>query len=234
MTEKTPPHPPIVRPGADPTHNDEQGGKRWHYLNLDGSKMDPCSFVYEHVSGGFGGECGHYIFPDGYSPAGPATMDHIRERIEAKLIELGSEVIDPPEWWAEAQTIRAALPDGFRLNGPKSCGLWYVSKGLKADPYSHPTPSAALRSALEEWSGNAKSTQKALDTLHRMLQEAGYSPDPAGLDEVLFQAGVRPGPAKPGAPGDIQAMTMIEPAPLGVTVTLPDGTRIDIGHKPAR
>ena len=193
MTEKTPPHPPIVRPGADPTHNDEQGGKRWHYLNLDGSKMDPCSFVYEHVSGGFGGECGHYIFPDGYSPAGPATMDHIRERIEAKLIELGSEVIDPPEWWAEAQTIRAALPDGFRLNGPAPLGMWRVVEGPTVIGPGHATPTAALRYKIGGW--------------------------------TLPLSGSRP--------GDIQAVKIVEPAPMSFSVTLPDGTRIDV-NMPAR
>lgn len=65
MTDPVPSRAQIVRPGAEPTHDDPAGGKRWHYLNLDGSKMDPCSFVYEHVSGGFGGECWHYSFPDG-------------------------------------------------------------------------------------------------------------------------------------------------------------------------
>ena len=119
MNEKSEKYAPVVRPGSKPTHNDEQGGKRWHYLHLGGSKVDPPAFVYEHISGGFGGECGHFIYPDGYSPAGPASMDHVRERIEAELTRQGYEAIDPPEWWDEAMAVCADPPDGVSLDGPE-------------------------------------------------------------------------------------------------------------------
>ena len=240
MNEKTPPRPPIVRPGAEPTHNDEQGGKRWHYSNLDGSKIDPCSFVYEHVSSGFGGECGHRIFPDGHFPAGSATSKDVRARIEHELTAQGFEVIDPPQWWAEAQMVRSALPKGTRLAGPipGTPDPWLVCRqtigGRGEGGTWAATPTAALRSATDSWIRHEQQeTRKALDALHDMLREAGYSPDPAGLDEVLFQAGVRPGPSKPSDPGVIRAMTILEPAPMSFSVTLPDGTRIDV-NKPAR
>jgi hypothetical protein len=197
VTEKTPPRPPIVRPGAEPTHNDEQGGKRWHYLNLDGSKMDPPTFIYEHVSGGFGGECANQCYPDRLFTPPPVPKNGIGNRIECELSDRGFEVIDPPEWWDEAQTIRSALPGGFLLTGPNVIGQWYVSKNMKADPRCYATPTAALRHAIREWTAP-------------------------------------PTAAKPSDPGDIRAMTILDPAPMSFTVTLPDGTRIDIGHKPAR
>lgn len=86
-------HNVVCRPGDEPTHNDAEGGKRWHYLNLAGEKLDPPAYLYAHVSGGWGGECDGFIFPDGHSPAGPATREHIQGRIEEKLHALGFQVL---------------------------------------------------------------------------------------------------------------------------------------------
>jgi hypothetical protein len=83
----------LVRPGAAPTHDDVEGGKRWHYLTADGAKTEPPSYIYVHIAGGFGGECNNFIYPDGYSPFGPASREHIEGRIEAELAKLGHTVI---------------------------------------------------------------------------------------------------------------------------------------------
>jgi hypothetical protein len=92
----------VFRPGTVPTHDDPEGGKRWHYLTADRAKLDPPAYIYEHVAGGYGGECGNYIFPDGYSPAGPATREHIETRIEAQLQELGIRIAVPSDAPIEA------------------------------------------------------------------------------------------------------------------------------------
>lgn len=85
----------LVRPGTEPTHDDVEGGKRWHYLATNGAKTDPRSYIYEHVAGGFGGECNNFIYPDGCSPLGPASKEYIEGRIEAELAKLGHSVLIP-------------------------------------------------------------------------------------------------------------------------------------------
>lgn len=86
----------------NPTHDDPEGGRRLHYLTSDGAKLDPPAYLYEHVAGGWGGECTNYIFPDGYSPDGPATREHTQLRIEAQLQEMGIRVVVPADAPIEA------------------------------------------------------------------------------------------------------------------------------------
>ena len=83
-----------VRPGVQPTHDDKEGGRRWHYLSPEKERLDPYAYLYEHVCGGWGGECDHYGYPDGYSPKGPAMREHIEARIEEKLRSIGYDVLD--------------------------------------------------------------------------------------------------------------------------------------------
>jgi hypothetical protein len=215
MNQKTPPRLPIVRPGAEPTHDDPAGGKRWHYLDLNGQKMDPHAFAYEHVSGGYGGECLHSIFPDGYSPDGPATMDHIRGRIEGALTANGFEVIDPPEWWTEAQMVRSVLPEGFGLSGPGVCGdRWRVVKGGKETGRGHLTPSAALHGALKVWVNESVEAGRKLDEIRSQYLTAEHS--------TIRKAN------QLGAHRDLIQAVEFQHAISTVTVTLPDSTKIEV------
>lgn len=86
----------VFRPGPEPTHDDAEGGRRWHYLTADGEKLDPPSYIYESVCGGFSGECDNFIYPDGYSPPGPATRSHVETRIEERLREMRIRVAARP------------------------------------------------------------------------------------------------------------------------------------------
>tara|TARA_R110000868_G_scaffold109344_3_gene297520 strand:- start:714 stop:1313 length:600 start_codon:yes stop_codon:yes gene_type:complete len=199
MNEKSPPRLLIVRPGAEPTHNDEQGGKRWHFLHIDGSKMDPPTFIYEHVSGGFGGECANQCYPDRLFTPPPVPRNGISNRIHNELTDQGFDIIDPPEWWAEAQMVRKVLPEDVALAGPREStgdGFQVVDAAdARKVALAGRTPSDALRNYMK-----------------RLTSPHDRQPVTAPLIEAQ----------------------QIEPAPLGVTVTLPDGTRIEIGHKPAR
>lgn len=86
----------IFRPGTEPTHDDPQGGRRWHYLTGDGKKLEPAAYLYEHHLGGWGGEAETYIFPDGYDPAGPATREQVTARVEETLVDFGYTILDQP------------------------------------------------------------------------------------------------------------------------------------------
>lgn len=226
MTEPTPARTQIVRPGAEPTHDDPAGGKRWHYLNLDGSKMDPPTFIYEHVSGGFGGECANQCYPDRLFTPPPVPKNGIGNRIACELSDRGFEVIDPPEWWAEAQRVRAALPERTRLAGPTGDGdPWLVCtdtpEGRAIGSWA-PSPTAALREAIKSWTLHARETQITIDTLYRMLREAGYSPDPAGLRDALRSDG-------PCPPTDTGTVTIDPPRSLQVfSITIPGRAVIEV------
>lgn len=103
LDEITPPIPPwarpiptvprvVIAPGVAPTYRSVEGGDRWHYLSESGQPLDPPAYMYQLTSGGWGGGCDHYIFPDGYSPPGPASREHIEHRIETMLYKMGIEV----------------------------------------------------------------------------------------------------------------------------------------------
>lgn len=79
----------LVPPGEAPTHDDPQGGQRWHYLTLAGERTDPPTYMYQDQEGAWWGEVDNHIFPDGHSPKGPATREHIEQRIEAYLLQRG-------------------------------------------------------------------------------------------------------------------------------------------------
>lgn len=316
MTEPTPARTQIVRPGAEPTHSNEAEAVSWQYVTLDGTRLAP-SAAYWRTALGFEGQCCGFTFPYSTPIGHGATVDQIRTSMEAVLTAAGLEIIDPPDWWAEAQMVRAALPCGIGLSGPvpQSITPWsvcHVPGGLIIGQHST-TPTEALKSAAESW----VFSQKSLDALYQMLREAGYSPDPAGMDDLIAKAGhygqlppqivtaavvrstlpraarligpiedlgdgwriVESGPRhRPIGPladsptnalkgfldrldwvpdesrsdgyltekgggkfgptrhqsDELVEAQQIDPAPFGITVTLPDGTRIEIGHKPAR
>ena len=100
----------VIAPGEAPTHDDPHGGRRWHYVTPEGEKMEPPTYLYQHTDGSWGGECDGYIYPDGYSPEGPATRDHIVSRIEERLAEMDASIIRPRDprrlWIALGETTR--------------------------------------------------------------------------------------------------------------------------------
>lgn len=233
----------IVRPGAEPTHNDAESGKCWHYLHLDGSKMDPPTSIEAIGRGGmwfaqgFKIRSGGVMYPEDGLVKEEIDSNRAQILIEADLKTRGFDVISPPEWWAEAQMVRAAIPERAHLIGPIEGNAhterWVVCEdaaGAEPIGFLSPTPIEALKTAFDVLQDNValyrakeKTTDAALNTIYSMLREAGYSPDPAGLGDALTAAkrGNRTATGKLPA-----AMANKEPSPI--TVDIGDGTMVTL------
>lgn len=104
--------PPVkvaIRPGLEPTHTEP--GPMWRYLTPAGGILTPDDSFDEAFMRNQGlGWCGQalgYAFPDLHSPPGPATRNHIQERIEAVLVADGWEIRDAAEEWEARQQAMA-------------------------------------------------------------------------------------------------------------------------------
>lgn len=155
---------PLTAPGAEPTHCSEAGGSRWHYTTPDGSRLDPPAYLYKMsdlAGGGWGGECDNSIFPDGYSPPGPATREHVEQRVEAMLSSLGFRVVrvgrDLPAGVGMtsaryAELLREALP-GWTVEPDSTRGVLRLQTPRGAVGYCRPSTGAyAAGGSIRFWS----------------------------------------------------------------------------------
>lgn len=92
-----------LRPGALPTHDDPEGGQRWHYLTPTGEKLDPPAFLYKYenhtdIPDGWWGEAENTVFPSQENPMDRAKMEKV---VETMLRRHGYTILVRPEWVKE-------------------------------------------------------------------------------------------------------------------------------------
>lgn len=97
--------PTAYRPDPErPDVDTPTAGRLFHYRTPDGRRLAPGAYLYQHPGNpdlpGWFGTANDYLFPDGYSPEGPASWDHVVARIEERLALLGFMVTDRPDGWA--------------------------------------------------------------------------------------------------------------------------------------
>lgn len=89
-----------LRPSATPTHDDPEGGQRWHYLTPDGQFPTDKAYLYRHqgdseLGNTWWGEVGTMIIP------GEADRQKVERLIELQLVRQGYEIIETPTWHKE-------------------------------------------------------------------------------------------------------------------------------------
>ena len=93
----------LYRPTLTADVDTPEGGATHHYRTIDGRRLDPAAFLYQHpdVPGleGWFGQADDMIVPDGYFPPGPASFADVLARTDAVMIGLGFDVRDRPVGW---------------------------------------------------------------------------------------------------------------------------------------